>query len=166
VTDEPGRAGAAPSATPHDDHDHDRHHAQQQRSRLRRAAYALHLVIGRGPVARRVANLARLTGADRVVDIGCGPGTAVRIAAARAASATGIDPDPTMLRYARLLVSLRPRISARFVQGSAESLPLTDGTPRSSGRSARCTTGPTAPPAWPGHCGCWPPAAASSSSSG
>ena len=78
-------------------------------------------------MARRVANLARLTGADRVVDIGCGPGTAVRIAAARGVSATGIDPDPTMLRYARLLVSLRPRVSARFVQGSAEALPLTDG---------------------------------------
>ena len=129
MTDPPGHAETAPSALPDDGHGHDHHHdhAHQQRSRLHRAVYALHLVVGRGPVARHVADLARLTPADRVVDIGCGPGTAVRIAASRGASATGIDPDPTMLRYARRLGAMHPRRRARFAQGSAEALPLPDG---------------------------------------
>ncbi len=41
----------------------------------------LSMTAGRGPLARAVADAAELTPADRVVDIGCGPGTAVRHAA-------------------------------------------------------------------------------------
>jgi trans-aconitate methyltransferase len=62
---------------------------------------ALSMTAGRGPLARAVADADELTPADRLVDIGCGPGTAVRMAARRAATATGIDPDPAMLRLAR-----------------------------------------------------------------
>jgi hypothetical protein len=39
-----------------------------------------------------VADLAALTPADDVVDIGCGPGGAVAAAAHRGARATGVDP--------------------------------------------------------------------------
>jgi trans-aconitate methyltransferase len=54
------------------------------------------MTAGHGPRVRAVADAAELTAADRVVDVGCGPGTAVRLAARRAAIATGIDPDPAV----------------------------------------------------------------------
>ena len=49
------------------------------------------LVKGR-PNARLAADIAGVSAADRVVDIGCGPGGAVREAARRGACATGVDP--------------------------------------------------------------------------
>ena len=39
------------------------------------------MTAGHGPRMRAVADAAELTAADRVVDAGCGPGTAVRLAA-------------------------------------------------------------------------------------
>ncbi len=87
---------------------------------------ALSMTAGRGPLARAVADAAELTPADRVVDIGCGPGTAVRIAARRAATATGIDPDPAMLRLARWITALRRPPGVSWLEGRAEKLPLPD----------------------------------------
>ncbi len=58
------------------------------------------MTAGHGSQVRAVANAAELTVADRLVDVGCGPGTAVRLAARRAVTATGIDPDPAMLGLA------------------------------------------------------------------
>ncbi len=87
---------------------------------------ALSMTAGRGPLARAVADAAELTPADRVVDIGCGPGTAVRIAARRAATATGIDPDPAMLRLARWITALRRPPDVSWLEGRAEKLPLPD----------------------------------------
>ena len=52
------------------------------------------MTAGHGPRVHAVADAAELTAADRVVDVGCGPGTAVRLAARRAATATGIDLTP------------------------------------------------------------------------
>jgi cyclopropane fatty-acyl-phospholipid synthase-like methyltransferase len=69
--------------------------------RARQVITAMSMTTGRGPLVRAVAGAAELTPADRVVDIGCGPGTAARYAARRAAAATGIDPDLAMLRLAR-----------------------------------------------------------------
>src|SRR5271165_3216634 len=88
---------------------------------------ALSMTVGRGPVARAIAAAARLTAADRVVDVGCGPGTAVREAARAGASATGVDPSPVMLRLARLISSMRKATRVSWVEGSAERLPLPDG---------------------------------------
>ena len=71
----------------------------------------------------------RLTGTqpgDRVVDVGCGPGTAIRHAARLGATVTGVDPAPVMLRLARRLTRARDRITLR--QGTAEALPLPDGS--------------------------------------
>ncbi len=87
----------------------------------------LSMLAGRGRVARLVIAEAQLTAADRAADIGCGPGTAVRVAAASGAQVTGIDPSPIALRLARSLTPkpLAPRVT--WAPGSAEHLPLTDG---------------------------------------
>jgi SAM-dependent methyltransferase len=82
------------------------------------------LVTGRGN-ARLAVDLASVTDADRVVDIGCGPGNAVRAAAGRGARAVGVDPAPMMLRLARATTRDHGKIS--WSQGSAEALPVADG---------------------------------------
>jgi ubiquinone/menaquinone biosynthesis C-methylase UbiE len=88
---------------------------------------AVSMTIGRGRLARAVIGAARLTASDRVVDIGCGPGTAVRRAARVAASGTGIDPSPLMLRLARWISRVRRSANVSWLQGPAERLPLPDG---------------------------------------
>lgn len=89
-------------------------------------AAAATMLVGRDRYARLVAQLSGLSTADTVVDVGCGPGGAVRHAARLGASAIGVDPAPVMLRVARLVT---PRTgSARFVHGNAESLPLPDAS--------------------------------------
>lgn len=106
-------------------------HARRPGARIADRAWrvitAASMTAGRGPLARTAAGAAELTPADRVVDIGCGPGTAVRYAARRAAAATGIDPDPVMLRLARWITGLRPSPNVSWLQGRAEELPLPDG---------------------------------------
>jgi ubiquinone/menaquinone biosynthesis C-methylase UbiE len=47
------------------------------------------------------ADLAASEGVSCAVDLGCGTGKLARMLAAVAASVTGIDPDPEMLRVAR-----------------------------------------------------------------
>ena len=83
------------------------------------------MVVGRSPTARAVADEARLTSADRVVDLGCGTGTAVRTAARRAANAVGVDPTRAMLRVAQWTTQGLP--NAGYIEGTAESVPLPDG---------------------------------------
>jgi ubiquinone/menaquinone biosynthesis C-methylase UbiE len=86
----------------------------------------LTMAVGRGSVARLVADLTGTGPGDHVVDVGCGPGTAVREAARRGATATGIDPAPVMRRLARVLT--RPGRRIRWQPGVAENLPLADGS--------------------------------------
>jgi ubiquinone/menaquinone biosynthesis C-methylase UbiE len=86
------------------------------------------LVFGRGKAATCVADLALLTPADRVVDIGCGAGTAVRVASRQSEWATGVDPDPTLLRVGRRLATLLRRTNVSLVDGRAESLPLPEAS--------------------------------------
>ena len=64
---------------------------------------------------------------DHVVDIGCGPGNAVRAVAARGGRATGVDPAPVMLSIARLL-TVRHRAAITWAEGAAESIPVADGS--------------------------------------
>jgi ubiquinone/menaquinone biosynthesis C-methylase UbiE len=73
-------------------------------------------------VAQLVADLAAVSAADDVVDVGCGPGSAVREAARRGARVTGVDPAPVMLRVAQALARDRPGIS--WAEGTAEDLRL------------------------------------------
>ncbi|MFN6542098.1 class I SAM-dependent methyltransferase [Mycolicibacterium nivoides] len=83
------------------------------------------LLVGRAK-ARLAADTAQLSSADHVVDVGCGPGTAARVAARRGARVTGVDPASTMLRIARLVTPKRAPISWRV--GTAEALPVPDGS--------------------------------------
>lgn len=77
-----------------------------------------------GTRARLVVQMAAVSDSDRVVDIGCGPGNAVRAAASRGARVTGVDPATVMLGLARILT--RDRAAITWAQGSAEDLPLPD----------------------------------------
>jgi ubiquinone/menaquinone biosynthesis C-methylase UbiE len=89
----------------------------------------LTMLVGRGRDARLVMRLTDLTAADRLVDIGCGPGTAVRIAARSGAETTGVDPSGPMLRLARLASKLR-RVAgrSRWLQNGAECISLSDAS--------------------------------------
>ncbi len=87
---------------------------------------AASMVFCRGRAARAVVDLAELGPEDRVVDIGCGPGTAVRVAAAKCGEAIGIDPSPSMLWLGRWLNATRRRNNVILLAGAAEDLPLPD----------------------------------------
>jgi ubiquinone/menaquinone biosynthesis C-methylase UbiE len=81
------------------------------------------LAMGRAN-ARLAPDLTGVSARDRVVDIGCGPGGAVREAARRGAHATGIDPAPVMLRLARAFTR---DAGIEWAEGTAEKVPLPDG---------------------------------------
>lgn len=82
------------------------------------------LVIGRSK-ARLAVDLAEVSENDRVVDIGCGPGSAVREAARRGARATGVDPSSVLLRLARAVTR---DATVEWAEGTAENVPLPDGS--------------------------------------
>ncbi len=87
----------------------------------------LTMIIGRGADARLVTRIADLDEGDHVLDIGCGPGTAVRLAARDGVRLTGVDPAEPMLRLARLLTRLRrPDGRVEWVCAGAEDLKLPD----------------------------------------
>jgi ubiquinone/menaquinone biosynthesis C-methylase UbiE len=83
------------------------------------------LLTGRGN-ARLAADTTAVSAQDRVVDVGCGPGTAARLAARRGARVTGVDPSETMLRVARAMT--RRRADVTWVRGGAEALPVPDAS--------------------------------------
>jgi ubiquinone/menaquinone biosynthesis C-methylase UbiE len=84
---------------------------------------AVSMLFGRDDDARIAARLTHVEAGDAVLDIGCGPGVASRYAAKLGATVTGVDPASVMLRVARLM----PGSSrVRWVDGSAEALPVTD----------------------------------------
>ena len=84
---------------------------------------ALSMRFGRTDVAELAASLAGVAPGDRVVDIGCGPGVAARLAAGRGASVTGVDPAEVMLGVARRADRRR---AVTWTKAVAESLPLPD----------------------------------------
>ncbi|HTV11942.1 MAG TPA: class I SAM-dependent methyltransferase [Acidimicrobiales bacterium] len=96
--------------------------------RAYRALTVISMAVGRGAAARAVATSAALSSDDRVVDIGCGPGAAVRQAAGRCASATGVDPDLAMLRLARSISAARRTRNVSWLEGSAAAVPLPDAS--------------------------------------
>lgn len=82
------------------------------------------LIAGRAR-AQLTVDLASVSGTDHVVDIGCGPGSSVRMAARRGAQVIGVDPAAVMLRVARSCARGHPGV--RWSQGAAEALPVPDG---------------------------------------
>jgi ubiquinone/menaquinone biosynthesis C-methylase UbiE len=87
----------------------------------------LAMAVGRGRVAKLVADLAAVAPGDRVVDVGCGPGRFLREAAGRGAQAVGVDPSSQMRRLAVRLTPARLRPAITVLNGTAERLPLADG---------------------------------------
>jgi ubiquinone/menaquinone biosynthesis C-methylase UbiE len=107
--------------------DRPNHHAHHPPFRgLNGVIAALSMTFGRSAVARLAARLADVGPDDHVVDVGCGPGAAVRHAASLGATTTGVDPAAVMLRFARVLSFGRRR--TRYVAGTAERLPLPDAS--------------------------------------
>src|SRR5438876_1152745 len=86
---------------------------------------ALSMRKGRAAAAELAIRLTNLVAGDHVVDIGCGPGVAARLAAERGATVTGVDPAEVMLRVAR---RDDRQASVTWRQGAAEALPLPDGS--------------------------------------
>ena len=84
---------------------------------------ALSMITGRAEDAQVAIQLSGLGPGDAVVDIGCGPGAAVRQAVRAGARAIGVDPAPIMLRTARLLT----RRGVSYRKGSSLLLTLTQG---------------------------------------
>lgn len=89
---------------------------------------ALTMAVGRGANADLAIELTGTGPGADVVDIGCGPGVAVRRAARDATSVVGVDPAAVMLRVARALTRAGRRDAgrARYQEGTAEALPLPD----------------------------------------
>jgi len=85
---------------------------------------AISMLFGRGRDAHRALQLSAVTPGATVVDIGCGPGAAARVAAREGVTVIGVDPAPVMLRVARTLTRSG---AIRYLEGAAEQLPLGDG---------------------------------------
>jgi ubiquinone/menaquinone biosynthesis C-methylase UbiE len=80
---------------------------------------------GRDDTAELAITLTAPAPGERLVDIGCGPGVAALRAASRGATVTGVDPADVMLRAAR---KDDPGGSVTWLQGTAEALPVADGS--------------------------------------
>ncbi len=71
-----------------------------------------------------IVDQADLASSDRVLDIGCGPGVAVGLAAPKVARAVGLDPTPGLITIARR--RNRRASNVEFRIGSADDLPFED----------------------------------------
>ena len=86
---------------------------------------------GKDPTSRMTVEAAGLGPEDVVVDVGCGGGEAVRVAAECVVRgrALGVDPSPGMIRIAT--EQTRDHACAdriQFIEGPAEKLPLESGS--------------------------------------
>lgn len=98
----------------------------QEWSRLKSAIYSF---INRNPKSNRLlVDHAALASEDATLDIGCGPGAAVRSAAAivTGGHAVGVDRSPAMVDIARKRSAHLGNVT--FEVGSAEALPFDDDT--------------------------------------
>ena len=87
--------------------------------------YAAVFALKGGPAAHLAVRLAEVGPGDQVGVVGCGPGTAVRAGLAAGATAVGVDPSSEFLRVAGWLTR---RPGATWSEGTAESLPVPDGS--------------------------------------
>jgi SAM-dependent methyltransferase len=77
------------------------------------------------PAARVLVDHAAPVAGERVVDVGCGTGTAALLAAERGARVTGVDPAARLLEVGRAEAAARG-LDATFALGDAAALPLAD----------------------------------------
>jgi ubiquinone/menaquinone biosynthesis C-methylase UbiE len=99
------------------------HHNHPGFSGLTGLLIGLSFACGRNQTGEWAADLAGVTKGDAVVDLGCGPGNAARLAVKRGATAIGVDPADVMLRLGRFF-SIGRGIS--FRTGTAEHIPVDD----------------------------------------
>ncbi len=93
-------------------------------SRLKSETYAF---LGRNPKSNRsLPAIADLDPSHVVLDIGCGPGAAVRAAAGLVTRAVGVDRSAPMVEIARRRSRSLPNVE--FAVGGAEELPFADRT--------------------------------------
>lgn len=95
---------------------------EQEWTKLKSSIYSW---IWRNPRSNRVlVEVASLAPDDQALDIGCGPGVAVRRAAPLVDRVVGVDRSPSMVDIARRRSS--EVSTAEFAVGSAEDLPFPD----------------------------------------
>lgn len=92
------------------------------------AAYATSAVHASGPDLRALVEAARLTGTERVLDMGHGAGHTAIAVAAKAASVTAVDLTPEMVEVATALARERGVTNATFEVADVAALPFTDGS--------------------------------------
>lgn len=91
-------------------------------SNLRATIYS---ILYRNPRSnRRIAGFVPMGSDDRVLDVGCGPGSAVRAASPLVASAAGVDASPKMIEIANERSAGFDNVE--FKVGAAENLPFPD----------------------------------------
>ena len=108
------------------DHQHGSAHGHERFQGASGLVIGAVMLVGRGSLSRLVADLAGAGPGDRVLDVGCGPGSAAREAARRGAEVTGVNPAPMMLRLGRYLSTSRSGRNIVFLPGTAEALPVAD----------------------------------------
>jgi SAM-dependent methyltransferase len=91
------------------------------------AAYAVSAVHRGGPDLDAMREAARLTGRERLLDLGCGPGHAAAAFAPHAAEVVGLDLTEPMVELACRLAAERGIANLRFQRGDAAKLPFEAG---------------------------------------
>jgi SAM-dependent methyltransferase len=84
--------------------------------------YHRNVVPGFQPAAESLCRFAGIKSGDKVLDIGCGPGTASMAAAALGAEVTGVDSAPGMIALAKELAGSKRNLT--FLEGDALQLPV------------------------------------------
>lgn len=91
------------------------------------ANYAASAVHAQGDELAVMVELAELTGAEKVLDAGCGPGHTALTFALHAQSVVGVDLAPAMLAQGRRLAIQRDLANVDFREGDVQALPFEDG---------------------------------------
>lgn len=90
------------------------------------AEYAASAYHAAGPDLQPMLEAGEMSGQERVLDIGCGPGHTALLFATRAKQAVALDPARAMLDQARALANERRLDNLSFECASAEAIPFPD----------------------------------------